>query len=130
MKQTILLPKGDGNRARAATVIQSLPADKPWLVTIEPYQRKRTEQQNRYLWGVVYKTIGASLGYMGEEDMNELHRLLLKKCFGSKTVTILNEEFEIPLRTSSKLNKQEFSDYIAFIQQKAAELGIFIPDPE
>ena len=132
MKQTILLPKGDGNRARAATVIQSLPADKPWLVTIEPYQRKRTEQQNRYLWGVCYATIVQHLPGWRAEDV---HEFMLGECFGWESLDALGRltnglGYGRPIRTSSKLNKQEFSDYVAFVQQKAAELGIYIPDPE
>lgn len=127
MKQTILLPKGDGNRARAATVIQSLPADKPWLVTIEPYQCKRTEQQNRYLWGVVYATIIQHLPGWRAEDV---HEFMLGEHFGWESLEGFGGILLRSIRTSSKLNKQEFSDFVSYVQQKAAELGIFIPDPE
>jgi hypothetical protein len=44
----------------------------------------------------------------------------------------------VPVRTTTRdengnrdvLNKQQFSDYVAFIQRFAASKGIFIPDPE
>mgnify|MGYP001230933696 FL=1 len=127
MKQSIILPKSGLNRARTCSVIQSLPADKPWMVTIEPYQRRRTEQQNRYLWGVVYATLLQHLPGWRAEDV---HEYMLGECFGWERLEGFGAIRLRPIRTSSKLNKQEFSDYVAFVQQKAAELGIYIPDPE
>jgi hypothetical protein len=35
-----------------------------------------------------------------------------------------------PIRRSSRLNKMEFADYVNFIQRKAADMGIYIPDAE
>ena len=35
-----------------------------------------------------------------------------------------------PIRRSSKLSKTEFAGFIAFIQQRMAEHGIYVPDPE
>jgi hypothetical protein len=127
MKQNIILPKGDGNRARATKVIMSLPTDKPWMVTIEPYQRRRTEQQNRYLWGVCYATMIQHLPGWRAEDV---HEFMLGEHFGWEKLEGLGGIRLRPILGSSRLNKQDFSDHIAFIQQKAAELGIFIPDPE
>ena len=127
MKQTIILPKGGANRERTATVIQSLPADKAWLVTIEEHKLRRTEQQNRYLWGVVYATIVQHLPGWRPDDV---HEFMLGEHFGWEMLEGFGAMRQRPIRTSSALNKQDFSDHLLFIQQKCAELGIYIPDPE
>jgi hypothetical protein len=34
-----------------------------------------------------------------------------------------------PIKRSSKLNKQEFSDYLLFLETRCMEMGIDIPAP-
>jgi hypothetical protein len=34
-----------------------------------------------------------------------------------------------PIKRSSKLNKQEFSDYLLFLETRCADMGIVIPEP-
>lgn len=124
MSQTIL-PANRPDSSALALRILSLALDKPWRVTIEPYRPKRTDEQNRYLWGVVYATIMPRLpGW----DASDVHEYFLGEHFGWETLEGFGRKRLRPIRRSSRLNKQEFSDYIAFIQHKCAELGIYIPD--
>jgi hypothetical protein len=125
--QTIILPKGGENRARVCAVIQALSMDKPWRIEVGEYRPRRSDEQNRYLWGVVYATIMPSLPGWDAEDV---HEYFLGEHFGWETLEGFGRKRLRPIRRSSKLNKQEFSDYIAFIQHKCAELGIYIPDAE
>jgi hypothetical protein len=55
---------------------------------------------------------------------------MLGECFGWETVEGFGRKRLKPLKRSAKLGTQEFSDFVAFIQRRAAELGIFVPDPE
>ena len=91
----------------------------------------RSLEQNAYLWGCVYETIlneGGlkELGWRNED----VHEYFLGEHFGWETLDGLDRRRMKPLNRSSKLSKMEFVDYVAFIQQKAAEMGIVIPDPE
>ena len=60
----------------------------------------------------------------------DVHEYFLGEHFGWETLDGLGRKRMKPLNRSSKLSKMEFVDYVAFIQQKAAEMGIVIPDPE
>ena len=127
----IVIPKTDQGRAgaveRFAKVLCALDADKAWDVKVEEKKRKRSENQNRYLWGVVYKTICEHLqGW----DADDVHEYFLGEHFGWEVLEGFGKKRIKPIRRSSRLNKMEFADYISFIQRKCAEMGIFIPDAQ
>lgn len=105
--------------------------DKAHLVTIEPAKGTRSLAQNAYLWGVCYTTILAS-GKLELEGWRkeDLHEYFLGEHFGWETIEGFGRKRMRPLNRSSNLNKMDFVDYVAFIQQKMAEIGIVIPDPE
>lgn len=111
----------------ACRAIEALDRKKAWEVAIEEKKPKRSEHQNRYLWGVVYKTVCDSLGGW---DADDVHEYCLGECFGWETLEGFGKKRLRPIRRSSKLNKQEFADYVAWIQRHMAEKGIYIPDPE
>lgn len=127
----VVIPRADQGRAnvveRFAKVLCALDSEKTWEVAVTEKKRRRSEQQNRYLWGVVYKTLCEHLeGW----DAQDVHEYFLGEHFGWEVLEGLGRKRMKPIRRSSRLNKMEFADYIAFIQRKAAELGVFIPDPE
>jgi hypothetical protein len=55
---------------------------------------------------------------------------MLGECFGWETVEGFGRKRLKPLKRSAKLTTLEFSDFVAFIQRKAAEFGVYVPDPE
>ena len=61
---------------------------------------------------------------------DDLHEYFLGECFGWETLQGFGRKRMRPLKRSSALNKQEFTDYLEFISQRCAELGIVIPEPE
>jgi hypothetical protein len=127
--QTITLPAGRPNSARAVAFIQSLPVDQAWRVVVELYKPRRSDQQNRYLWGVVYPALINS----GVEEFQglvpaEMHYVLLGACFGEKTVKTIGGTRRLPNKTSSKLNKAEFCEYVDWIQRIAGGFGVYVPD--
>lgn len=124
MIQTIILRKDRKDAASAAKFLNALPLDKAWRLEVDEYKPRRSDQQNRYLWGVVYSTI---VKQFDGWRLDDVHEYMLGEHFGWEE---LAEGYKRPVRRSSRLNKQEFSDYIAFIQQRASEHGIYIPDPE
>lgn len=103
---------------------------KPVFITIERESRTRSNPQNAYLWGVVYKLIADHVG----DDVDSIHEEM-KTRFIPKHVERINVETgeveELTVAGSTrKLTTQEFSDYVESIQRWAASfLGLVIPDP-
>jgi hypothetical protein len=101
-----------------------------WQVSIEAFKPKRTDQQNAFLWGVVYPSIleggGEALRGWTKQD---LHEYFLIETFGSEIIEGFGRKRHKPLKRSSKMTKQEFRDYISVIEVRCAEMGIHIPEP-
>ena len=97
-----------------------------WRVTIEEAKSLRSHNQNRFLWGVCYP---AFLKYLEGWESEDIHEYMLGEHFGWEVVEGFGKKRQRPIRRSSKLSKAEFADFVAFIQRKGAELGIFIEDP-
>lgn len=84
---------------------------------------KRTQQQNRYLWGVYLPLIARETG---EHDIERLYRYFIGK-FSTKEIV---EVFGQPVRMtkgSSEMSKSEFSEFIMDIE---AETGVQAPPTE
>ena len=84
----------------------------------------RSNQQNRYLFGVIYKIISEELGY----TIEEIHELCRKR-FLCKVIMVNENEVVIP-RSTTELNTIEMEEYLTEIRTFAAvNLGLFIPEP-
>jgi hypothetical protein len=125
------LPKDADLRARtldrARIALDRLPEGKTWLVTVSELKPRRSEQQNRYLFGVCYAEL---LKVLPGWEVEDVHTYMLGECFGWERIEGMGKVRNRPLRRSSGLNKQEFSDFIEFVQRKAAEHGVVIPEAE
>ena len=130
MRQEMLIPATEGRKAaleRVGRVLSTLPLAR-YRVTVEEAKPKRSDPQNRYLWGVVYPAI-LSAGKLEGWSANDLHEYLLGEHFGWELVEGFGRKRQRPIRRSSKLSKIEFVDYVSFIQQRMSEHGIYVPDP-
>lgn len=129
-----------GNAIRALQAAE-IGGDEIMVVRIEPEEKKRTQRQNKYLWGVVYKyLVDNDPGYFCNE---ETERLLKGRGIAMDEVVheFCKAQFLPPLelsigggmkitKSTAKLNRQEFNDYVENIRRWAAnELQVFIPDP-
>jgi len=91
---------------------------------VKKFRKKRTDQQNKYYFGVIVNILSKQLGYEPEE----IH-LMLRERF----LRIHDEKHPdfVIAKSTTKLNTQEFNEYIEAIQRWAAqELKIYIPDPQ
>lgn len=134
-----LLPR-DRVAAQIATFVSALDAGRPYRVTIEEAKSTRTNQQNRYLWGVAYKLIADAVGY----EVEEVHEYLCGYMWGWTEKRVPKKPSNptgiesVPIRTTttdengkrSVLSKMEFADYVAFVQRFGAKHGVLIPDPD
>ena len=130
MKQSFMLG-GKASRERQveriASVLRALSPDKLWRIEIESHTERRSDNQNRYLWGIVYRSILES-GQLHGWDTDDLHEYLLGEWAGWEIVEGFGKKRMRPIRRSSKLNKEEFASYIDFIQRTMAMHGIYVPD--
>jgi hypothetical protein len=128
LKQQIDIAK-NGSIVRAVALLSSLSKEHGVRLTIEEAKSRRSDQQNKYLWGVCYATMLKVLpeGWIADD----LHEFWLGEFYGWDILEGLGRKRMKPKRRSSRLSTVEFAAYVAFLQQQAAErLGVYIADPE
>jgi hypothetical protein len=133
-EQTFILSKGIRSLTRLFACLSALPTDIDVKVTIAEAKKERSNPQNNALYGVAYKTLGDFCGYTAPE----LHDAMLRAYFGEVTKEVLGQVSKVPRRTTttdengkrSLLTTREFCDFYSFIQQKGAEIGCWVPDPD
>jgi hypothetical protein len=92
-------------------------------LNLSEWKKKRTEDSNRYYFGVVVKMIAEEMGETKDEAHAFLTTMFLKDY---KTV---KEKQYVIVRSTTSLSTKEFSKYSEECKQWASmELGIFIPD--
>ena len=93
-------------------------------VVVKEHKESRSDRQNKYAHGVVFKMISDETGYSLEEAKD-----LCKSMFLKKWVTVNGKEIEI-VRGSADLNTKEFEDFMEDCRRWAAqELSINVPLP-
>lgn len=129
MKQEVVIPATNRLPSvdRLGKVLLALPSAR-YRVSIEDIKPTRSLPQNRYLWGVCYPSILQG-GQLEGWTADDLHDYLLGEHFGWEVVEGFGKKRQRPIRRSSRLSKREFIDYVEFIQQRMAEHGIYVPDP-
>ncbi len=91
-----------------------------WYFKVKPYKKDRTNEQNRYLRWVVYKTIVDSIW----GDVDYIHWVMWMKFLVDKTK-------KMPyIKSTTKLNTTEFTQYVENIKKFVSKFGIIIPKPD
>lgn len=103
-------------------------AGKPVELVLRRRTSKRSNQQNRWMWGIAYRLLGEHWGYERTEH-EQMHYGLLAQCFGTR----VDPRFGIRVpnvASSSKLSTVEFGEYMEWLVRYAAvEEHIRIPLP-
>lgn len=124
---TLYLRKGRADiRDRAHQIIDALSDDKDWTLTVEPYKKKRTSEQNARHW----KIVGEAASQIGCSPQ-ELHEALLCEFFGYDEIVVLGRVKYRPKERSSGQNTSRFSEFDTWAESfLASEYGVFIPYKE
>jgi len=95
-------------------------------LVLKKHKKQRSNNQNRYYWGVVLPIISEYVGYRSDE-VEMLHDNLRYKFLRESDL----EKFGLPrIGSTKKLNTEKFEKYLSNIRIWAtSELGIKIPLP-
>lgn len=138
MKPITAGPKPEHREAMLPAIcrfVMSAYPGKPINIKITVARPERTDRQLGYLFGVAYRILVDEKGYTDEG----WHEYFCIKFFGGKEVGKPGGRVEIvPIRTTTKdadgnrdvIDRKAFWDFVEMIQRKAAEGGVYIPDPE
>lgn len=133
MKPITAGPKQEQREAMLPAICRFVMAaypGKPINIKISVARPERTDPQNRYLFGAAYPPLCQHMGH----SKDEIHEWLCGEYFGWVDRALPGGRVtSVPLRTTTKpdkLDDREFWKFIEFIQRKAAEGGVYIPDPE
>jgi hypothetical protein len=116
------------NRKRFDSEIKAFP-DCDVQITIKK-KGKRSTQQNRYYWGVIVDEIRHELLRRGNRfDAETIHEFLKQKFNSVKVVVETTGELIEMGKSTTEMNKDEFTEYIERIREWAAQsLELNIPD--
>lgn len=110
-------------RRECADFIAHLRADPRMGVTVKPYRRNRSQEQNRLYWGVWLAMLADYTGHTAEE----LHEFFKDKFLQRRAATVLGRTLLMEPTTTS-LKVDEFTAYLEQIRMFAAEnLGCDLP---
>ena len=103
--------------------INALNIDTVWEVSIKPYKKNRSLDQNALMWKW-YTIIGNDLGYTSDEVHEELMRkLLTPHCVNTPSGVV-------EVYSTKKLKVKEMTEYLEGIERTATEMGIALPRPD
>ena len=109
-------------RNHALDTIKALDIATVYEVTIKPYKRNRSLEQNSLMWKW-YSIIADDLGYTTEEIHEEFMRKLLIP------ITMQTPSGMVEVYSTKKLKVKEMTAYLEGIERTATEMGIALPRP-
>ena len=126
-----IFPRGTKKEAIAQAVVLLIRDETiAWQVTVEPFKKPRTNQQNAYLWGVVYPTILEAGGEtLRGWQADDLHEYFLGEIYGWETLDGMGRKRMKPVKRSSRMSRSDFMNFLEEISQRCANLCILIPEP-
>lgn len=130
----------DAERSRFIAHLERM--ELPAEVSVEPYRKTRTQQQNSYLFGVAYPLLAEATGYEVDGD-NGIHAFMCGTHWGwvdrkvPKTPANPQGVASFPMRTTTRdeegrrdvVKADEFTKFVETVKRIGAAANVFIPDP-
>lgn len=111
-------------------MMQQITPNKAWQIEVVEWKPPKTAAQARFLWGVVYPYILEAGGEaLRGWHASDIHEYMLEEFGGAEEITGFGRTYTRPIKRSSRMTKKEFTDYLEFISQRCADMGIVIPEP-
>jgi len=96
-------------------------------ITLEKRKKyvQRSNNQNRYYWGVVISILSAETGY----SSTEMHEVLKYEFLG-RMIKLSEKIQSVTFSSTADLTTSEFEDYLSRVRTWASiKLSIYIPEP-
>jgi len=122
MTQRIII-REERQRQHAIDRIHALNITTVWDISIKPYKKNRSLEQNALMWKL-YDILGSELGYTPDE----MHEALMRIGLMPKIVDTIDGPVEV--YTTRKLTVKPMAEYLDSIYRFAAEHGIKLPMPD
>jgi hypothetical protein len=111
----IVVVESQARRDRLIHIVERLPFDPAYQVTIEEYAPTRNAQQNRRYW-LLLSLMGKHTGH----DRDELHDFFKEKFLGTREIVVAGERAIIRPSTR-RLKTKEFAEYMDKVENFAIE---------
>lgn len=124
-------PPSESSRQLLNETLERLPLG-DYVVTITPNRKTRSNQQNAYLWGIVYPAVLFGLQDAGWEFTNEeqVHEYCKQSFAAREFINKDTGEVLILPSSTAQMQTAEFNVYVENIKAFALEyLNITIPEP-
>jgi hypothetical protein len=92
-------------------------------------RRRRTNDQNALLWALYSDALKIGGEQLGGWTTDDLHEFMLGEYHGWDRLEALGRVRMKPKKRSSRMTKQEFSDFVEFVVRKFAEYGVVLELP-
>jgi len=114
------------NEEQVRGYLKTLP--KEFDVVFKKPSSGRSQQQNKYYWGVVVHLLSEHLGYTPEEThdviKNEFLKEVVMREINGETKEIIN------IKSTTELNIKDMQQFLEFVRMWAMqEFGVDIPEP-
>lgn len=138
MSQRFVLHANDDRRATVMANLRAfldrLAPGRSWAIEVKQHRKDRTSDQNRALWGVAYPALEIATG----QPVNDWHEYMLGEHFGWVEYSLFGKRKLRPARTTTTgyageddvLSTIDFAAFYDFIQRRAGEHGVHVPDPD
>lgn len=121
-------------QSRLDRLVETLMTERgyPVEVIVQRMVKARSNHANSYLWNTAYRMLSEESGY----EREELHVEMCKQWFGTRTIEIMGQVREVPVRTTTvdengeknALSGADFWDFTDYVIRMAADwYGIAVP---
>ena len=119
-------PDGSWTGDSLSRALENCKPGTSWEIRIKRILPTRSNNQNRWYFGVVLPIIAQETG----DDEESIHESLLMKFASKRVKSKKDKRFSLVVAKRSKsMNTAEFSEYVEKIRVWVASFGITIPDP-
>lgn len=114
--------------------IRDLPPTRGFTIEVKRFVKTKTNKQTAALFGLAYPMLRAQTGH----DVDDLHEYFLGEFFGWREENFFGKKKLRPARTLTtgfdgepdELSAAVCAELFDFVQVRAAQAGIEIPDPD
>ena len=110
-------------------LVRDLDTSKAWSIEVKPYKKTRSNAQNAYLWGVLFRMLADETGH----DVQDIHDYLLGERYGWEETVVFGKKKVRPVRTLTgpeKMSRPEQEQFSEWVRSWAAQkLGMLLPLP-